>query len=90
MAATPDTFTASAPGKVLVCGGYAILQDTLAGLVVAASSRFFARAAWAPARGGGAERTFDVGLVMMATGRKPRTEGLGIEVGSPGLGCGSL
>jgi pyruvate/2-oxoglutarate dehydrogenase complex dihydrolipoamide dehydrogenase (E3) component len=35
----------------------------------------------APARGGGgAERTFDVGLVMMATGRKPRTEGLGIEV----------
>lgn len=29
----------------------------------------------------GAERTIDVGLVMMATGRKPRIQGLGLEVG---------
>jgi hypothetical protein len=40
---------------------------------------------------GGGERVLDVGLVMMATGRKPRTEGLGLEVwGGWGLGGGPL
>lgn len=30
----------------------------------------------------GPEQTLDVGLVMMATGRKPRTKGLNLEVGA--------
>ena len=37
--------TASSPGKVLLCGGYLVLQSaTPPGLVVATSSRFFSSA----------------------------------------------
>lgn len=35
---------------------------------------------------GGAEASLDCGLVMMATGRKPNVEGLGLEVGGEGRG----
>ena len=37
---------ASAPGKVLLTGGYLVLQEGLSGLVVSSSSRFFSRVSW--------------------------------------------
>lgn len=41
-----DDCVSSAPGKVLLTGGYLVLQEGLAGLVVSSSSRFFSRVAW--------------------------------------------
>lgn len=35
--------------------------------------------------GSGAEETLEVGLVMMATGRKPKTQGIGLEVSTCSL-----
>lgn len=55
--AAPATLTASAPGKVLLCGGYLVLQATCTGAVAAVSARFHttvapaAPAPAAPARG---------------------------------------
>jgi hypothetical protein len=42
----------------------------------------------ARAAASGEERSFEVGLVMMATGRKPRTQGLGLEVRRAAAGRG--
>ena len=46
-ARAPRGATCSAPGKVLLSGGYLVLQEGLAGLVVSSSARFAARAFWA-------------------------------------------
>ena len=43
---SPDESIASAPGKVLLTGGYLVLEEGLSGLVVSSSSRFFARVLW--------------------------------------------
>src|SRR5262245_30505159 len=36
-----EAITASCPGKVLVVGGYLVLQDGMPGLVISTTSRFF-------------------------------------------------
>jgi phosphomevalonate kinase len=38
---TADRIVVSAPGKVLLAGGYLVLDQQYAGLVVATSARFF-------------------------------------------------
>ena len=46
--ALPRSIACSAPGKVLIAGGYLILQDGLQGLVLASSARFHASVAAQP------------------------------------------
>lgn len=43
--------TVSAPGKVLLTGGYLVLERPYSGLVLSCTCRFHSRVAWAPAAG---------------------------------------
>ena len=43
--------TVSAPGKVLVAGGYLVLERPNVGLVLASSARFYTTASWAAPEG---------------------------------------
>lgn len=46
MPTTSTSITASAPGKVLITGGYLILEPPLSGLVLSTTARFFSTVEW--------------------------------------------
>lgn len=83
----PDVVTVSAPGKVLVAGGYLVLESPNPGVVLAADGcRFHATVAFRPPHSEGQGGGGGGGVVVVGTSIDASWESIPLDVHSPQFG----
>ena len=78
-----ESCTASCPGKVLIVGGYLVLQDGVPGLVISTSARFFSQLRWLSAGPVASAPNLDVVSVEIHSAQFHSTWHYGLRTASP-------